>query len=369
MSNQAKVGIVVLLAIIALGFVVTWKSSLFLKASGYELIGSFENVEGLTVGSEIRYRGFKVGKVLRIDPGTEDIKVYSIINKGIEFPRDSYLRVAFDGLVGLKFLEIRPGKSTDIYFSSQILNGKTTSGIVDFVDIGAQNLIETKAILVAIKNLVERKDIQNAFVNAVLNVEDATVEIKKLTQMLQLMAQSINNIVADQGFQDNFKGTVAGTSKTLNSANDFFEGFGKINVRPSGDILMGGLVNQVKGNLDLRTSDLTSVKMAMGEGPSRSLALLDLQLANTLSPQTTFRIGMINTHLGGGIDYKLNNKNTISADLYDINNPKPNYPRVRFTNEYKYTDYVNLLFQADDFMNGANANYSIGVRVKGLGDN
>ena len=76
MTNQAKVGIVALIALICLGMIVVWKSSLFLNVTGYEMIGSFESIEGLTVGSEIRYRGFKVGKVMRIDPGIEDIRIY-----------------------------------------------------------------------------------------------------------------------------------------------------------------------------------------------------------------------------------------------------------------------------------------------------
>ncbi len=365
MSNQAKVGIVVILAIITLGAVITWKNSLMSKYTGYEMIGSFQNVEGLTVGSEIRYRGFKVGKVIRIDPGPADIKVYCNVDKSITFPEDSYLRVAFDGLVGLKFLEIRPGTSETLYQPSTIVFGKTTSGIVDFVDIGAQNLLETKQILVAVKNIIERPDIQNAFVNAVLNVEKATIEINRLTKQLQLAAESINRIVADPAFQDNFKGTVASTSKTLSSANSFFESFGSIKVEPSGDVLFGGVTNQVKGNIDINTGDRTTLKMSLGEGATRNLSLLDVQISNQIAKNLALRLGTINTYLGGGLDIKMNPSFTLSGDIYDINNPKPNLPKVRVTGDYEFVKYVNLLLQADDFLNTGAANYSFGVRIKG----
>ncbi|MCX5749291.1 MAG: MlaD family protein [Candidatus Saganbacteria bacterium] len=366
MSNQIKVGIVVSIAILLLGAIVTWKSAILMRFTGYEMIGSFENIEGLTTGSEIRYRGFKVGKVMRIDPGTEDIRIYCNIDNSIKFPADSTLRVAFDGLVGMKFLEVRPGHSQALYKPSQVLYGQKTSGIVDFVDMGTQNLIETKKILISIANIVERPEIQQSFVNAVFNIEKATEEINRLTKELIVLANSINNIVADKSFQNNVKGIANSTDKTLSSANKFFEGVGNMQIKPSGDLLFGGLSNQIKGNLDFSTGGDTHVLLAMGEGgPTRNLSMLDVQVASTVAKNLGLRIGMINTYLGGGVDMRFNDRFMLSGDIYDFNNPKPNYPKLRLTGEYKFVDYVNLLFQADDFLNGrANANYSLGVRIK-----
>lgn len=368
MSNQAKVGIMVILALIILGAVITWKSAIMLKFEGYEMVGTFESIEGLSVGSEIRYRGFKVGKALRIDAGPEDIKIYCVIDKSIKFPSDSKLRVSFDGLVGLKYLEVVPGRQLSIYKPSQLLHGQKTAGIVDFVDIGTQNLIETKRILTSIRNIIEKPGIQNAFVSAVFNIEKATVEINRLTEQLQIAAKSFNEIVANKDFQENIKGTMSSTNQTLSSANEFFEGFGKLKVKPSADILIGGLANQVKGNLDFSSGDNNSVILSMGEGPTRNVTLLDLQIANAVSRNLGLRIGTINTHLGGGIDIAMNKRFMLSGDLYDINNVKPKNPKFRVTGHYSFADYVNLLFQADDFLNGGDANYSVGVRVKGRGE-
>ncbi len=358
MSQKAKVGMVMLAAILVLGTIVTWKSALLLRFTGYEMVGSFQNVEGLTVGSEIRYRGFKIGKVMRIDPGTEDIKVFCNIDKGIVFPADSYLRVSFDGLVGLKFLEVRPGYSAEAYRPSDVLVGRSTAGIVDFVDLGAQNLVETKRILANIRDIIERPDIQAAFVNAVFNVE-------KFTEQLKIASEAINKIVADRDFQENFKGTVATTNKTLASANNFFEGFSNIKIKASGDVLLGGLANQVKGNLDIKPNPRNTYKFSLGEGPTRNLSLLDAQISNQVAKNLALRLGMINTHLGGGIDMFMNTDWTLSGDLYDVNNPKPLYPKVRITSDHKVADYVNLLLQADDIVNTGNTNFSFGVRIKG----
>ena len=147
LSTTAKVGIITLIGLVLIGRVIVWKTDILLVGRGYELIASFDNVEGLTIGSEVRFRGLKVGKVTKIDPGPYDIKIDSVIDPNIKIPDDSTLRVAYDGIVGLKFLEIRPGTSETMYKAPEELKGVRTAAIVDFVDIGCKNLEETKAIL------------------------------------------------------------------------------------------------------------------------------------------------------------------------------------------------------------------------------
>src|SRR5512135_1337926 len=130
MSTSLKVGIVTLIGLALIAMVIIWKSEILLVGQGYELRASFESIEGLTIGSEVRFRGLKVGKVMRIDPGPYDIKVYSVIARDIRIPADSILRVAYDGIVGLKYLEIRPGTSEVMYTSAMQLQGLRTAAIV-----------------------------------------------------------------------------------------------------------------------------------------------------------------------------------------------------------------------------------------------
>lgn len=357
LSNPARVGIIVIVALIAFSIIITWKSDIFLSARGYQLIGTFENVEGLTVGSEVRYRGFKIGKVIRIDPSPYDIKVYSIVQKDIQIPADSYLRVAFDGLVGLKFLEVRPGISADIYKSGQMLFGKRTSSIVDFVDIGAQNLVETKKILETILAALDKSKFEDSFKKVVDDIKQISSQLTKITDGLA-------NIVANKDFQTDVKGTLDQTHKTLVSANHFFDSVSNLSIRPSGDIYVGNLANQVRANLDITQGGGNYVRFAIGEGPIQALTLQDIQIARRINPAWAMRLGMINTRLGGGVDYMATKKLTLSGDIYDINN-RPGLPRLRLTSAYMINEYLDLALQADNVLNGASSNYSIGVIIGG----
>ena len=365
MQNYQKVGVLAMIALVALSLIVMWKSDFLLRQGGYELVGSFQNISGLTVGSDVRYRGMKAGKVMRIDSGLEDIKVYALINKEVDFPSNSYLRVAFDGLVGMKYLNVMPVKSVGIYQSGQILAGKSTSGIVDFVDIGAQNLQETKAILEVIRSIVDKPEIQNAFVNAVLASEKASEQINELTVELRQIAKSIDYIVSDEKFQANFKGIVSETEKTLSSANDFFDSVASLRLKPSGGIMFGTINNEIRGNIDIAPEDRKDYyRMGIGEGPAtnQGLSLQDILIARQVGELIGLRIGMINTSLGGGFEYYPNDGMKVSTDLYKINN-NPNYPKLRLTSAHEITDFMDITLRADDILNFG-TNYSVGVRVK-----
>lgn len=365
MSTAAKVGIITLIGLIALGAVITWKTNLFLTRTGYVMVGSFRDVEGLSIGAEVRYRGFNAGKVIRIDPGPEDIKVYALLKEGIKFPADSHLRVAYDGIVGLKFLEIRPGTSPEAYESGVVLKGISTAGIVDFVDIGSKNLEESKRILESVRLFVEDPKFKNALTDVVLTTKRVAENAEKLTEELRVATTGIKNITADPEFQRNVKGTVQETHKTLSSANSFFESFGRINFRPSADLLFGSEANFIRGNIDVVQGPKDYLRFGIGEGPvSRDLGLYDVQVSRGMNPRIGMRLGMINSRIGGGIDYDLSEYWTFSTDIYDINNPKPNWPKLRLTSSHSLSPFTDLSLQIDDALNQTR-NYLFGVTVKG----
>ncbi len=362
-SNEAKIGLLTILSLIILAVIVSWKSSLLLKANGYELTGSFTNIEGLNIGDQVRYRGFKVGKVTDIIPDPHNIVVKSIIDKKIKFPDDSYLRVAFDGLVGQKYLDIRPGTSDQNFTLTDVLEGKSTAGIVDFVDIGAQNLQETKRILQVVREFVENPMVKTAFTNAVLNSEKVSYEINRLTQELRALTQKVYALIGDPSFQSNVKGTIAETNKTLTSANTFFENIGTLNLNPSAIVRFGTAGNTVKANLDIGYTRQNYLRLGVGEVTAgQAISLLDLEFYRAINPAWGFHLGMINSKLGAGVDYYPSNKWLLGTEIYDISN-QPS-PKINFFSEYEVHKYINLTLSADDTFNPTR-NYLLGIRVKG----
>ena len=79
--------------------------------SGYPIFAHFQQVDGISQGSEVRIGGIKMGSVesISIDSKTYAARVMMHIQSDIRIPADSSVQVNSDGFIGAKFLAIIPG--------------------------------------------------------------------------------------------------------------------------------------------------------------------------------------------------------------------------------------------------------------------
>lgn len=79
----------------------------------YELSASFRSVQGISVGTDVRLAGVKIGTITGLDlnPQTFRADARFSIADGIELPDDSAILISSEGLLGGNFIEIIPGGS------------------------------------------------------------------------------------------------------------------------------------------------------------------------------------------------------------------------------------------------------------------
>lgn len=101
--------VVLAVAVGFLGYAVanTGRSS----TSGITLNASFERIDGIGPGSDVRLAGVKVGRITTtsIDPRTFQAQVAFTVDSSIKLPADSSAEIASDGLLGGKVLSLVPG--------------------------------------------------------------------------------------------------------------------------------------------------------------------------------------------------------------------------------------------------------------------
>lgn len=87
-------------------------------ANGYDLHASFRSLEGVSVGSDVRLAGVKIGTVtgMELDVETYRAQTTVSISDGIQIPDDSAIIISSEGLLGGNFVEIMPGGSP-FYFA------------------------------------------------------------------------------------------------------------------------------------------------------------------------------------------------------------------------------------------------------------
>ncbi len=113
----------------------SFKSSEVNAKDGYELIAKFDNIDGLTVGSDVKISGVKVGSVTEqfLDEKTYRAAIKINVKKDVKLSSDSSAKVASEGLLGSKYLAIEPGADDENLKSGEEI--KFTQSSVNFEEL------------------------------------------------------------------------------------------------------------------------------------------------------------------------------------------------------------------------------------------
>lgn len=108
---ETLVGAIVLavaIAFLAYGYSVTEGDS----DDTYRITAAFDRVDGLTVGSDVRLSGVKVGTVmsLGLDPQSFSAKVTMLVDASLSLPDDTSAKITSEGLLGGNYISLVPGE-------------------------------------------------------------------------------------------------------------------------------------------------------------------------------------------------------------------------------------------------------------------
>lgn len=81
------------------------------QPESYPLTASFRSVEGVSVGTDVRLAGVKVGTVtgLALNPETFFADATISMRNDVTLPVDSTIMISSEGLLGGTFVEVQPG--------------------------------------------------------------------------------------------------------------------------------------------------------------------------------------------------------------------------------------------------------------------
>ena len=101
--------VVILVAVIFLS--IAYKGGEVQTEDGYVISAKFDNITGISVGSDVRIGGIKVGVItgLGLDEETYQAEAMLNIRHATKLPEDSTAAVVSSGLLGDKFVQLTPG--------------------------------------------------------------------------------------------------------------------------------------------------------------------------------------------------------------------------------------------------------------------
>ena len=101
----------------------------------YTVDAKFRSAEGITVGTDVRLAGVKIGSVsnLSLDPKSFNAIARLSIKPEYQMPEDSAAIISSEGLLGGNFVEILPGGSYEVMVDGSEFS--ETQGAVSFISL------------------------------------------------------------------------------------------------------------------------------------------------------------------------------------------------------------------------------------------
>ncbi len=221
MTHEQKTRLGIFLAVctvlllIVLGLLLVPK----LREAGDVYYVNFRNtsVNGLFVGSSVRYQGVDIGKVTRIEVNRQDlnsIHVYIKIERGFPIKTDTTAVLALAGITGVRFIDLRGGSRDAVRLRArgEIPMGRgleeKAGDIVTNIDaaVNSFNNLLSKENLDRIDTFLENAKKSSATISRVLdakrdklestfdNVEKVTREFSSVTENLNKISANISNL-------------------------------------------------------------------------------------------------------------------------------------------------------------------------------
>ncbi|QYJ04880.1 MCE family protein [Nocardioides panacisoli] len=177
MTRGVKVRLVAFVVLSALGILYVTASYLGVvdKVTGREILvsASLPGSGGLFEGSEVTYRGVKIGKVTQMSPTEDGVDVDMVLEPGTELPVDSAVRVHNLSAVGEQYLDFQPSADEAPYAE----DGTRFEGDEDTLPVDEADLLVD---LDAFVNSVDKQSLRDVVKELGLLFDDTGADLQRL---------------------------------------------------------------------------------------------------------------------------------------------------------------------------------------------
>jgi phospholipid/cholesterol/gamma-HCH transport system substrate-binding protein len=132
-------------AIAAAFFMFAYQTSESGGTSGsYRISAEFDNAEGVSVGTDVRVAGVKVGSVIgfTLNPENFQANVVMELDPKVQLTEDAIAKVTAEGLLGSKFIALEQGGAETMLAEGGVISN--TQGAVDIWSLISQAMFENR---------------------------------------------------------------------------------------------------------------------------------------------------------------------------------------------------------------------------------
>ena len=201
-ASEAKVGALTLGGAVILAGMISFLGAFKLFDGGYDLHVAYPSVNGLQVGSTVRYAGVPIGTVKEEKVEPDQVVVTVHVNKEIQIPQEAEFSIGSDGVMGEKFVDVRPPqKYSGVYLKpGSRLTGQSGGDINEFMANSGKVLEKMEGIADALNNVFGDKEVQKSMRDGFINAREISNNLNTFTKVMADAAKAnqaeLNNMIA-----------------------------------------------------------------------------------------------------------------------------------------------------------------------------
>lgn len=291
MSYEARVGAVIVVAVIILVGGLMYMREFSFQQDRYEVTALFETVIGLDKDDPVIVSGLKIGAADQLQLVGNQVEVKLLIDSRYKFPRDSQAYLRNLTLLGDKAIEIVRGTSTTMLAPGDTISGKLETDIFELAEAAAP-IGEDIAVLLKRFRSTFDENTEASLKSSLrhLNIISGTVadvvvkdigEIEAAMQSLKIAAKNLERLTEPEGKSmqqvianldssaSNFKVATARLDRATTSVENLL---GKIE---KGEGTLGKLVQSdtLYRNLEKFTQDLDLLILDIKQHPQKYIKI------------------------------------------------------------------------------------------------
>ena len=228
-AKELKIGIFVVVIMTASFFLINYLRGEDIFDNEYEVVGRYDNVEGLVASAPVYIKGYKAGKVSEVNYVTDsgNFEVICSISKDFQVPNDSKMVIYAMDVMGSKAVKIDFGQADRLAQDGDLLASGFEQGLLDRLGASIQpliakvgNTLDSLSVLVSGVNKVLSESNVRSIEGTLANLESTMSNVKSITAVIDGRSSELDAFVADlAAFSGKFEGIAEKIDSTMTGVN------------------------------------------------------------------------------------------------------------------------------------------------------
>ena len=228
-TKELRIGIFVIVILTASFFLINYLRGEDIFDNEYDLVGRFDNVEGLVASAPVYIKGYKAGKVSEVNYMTEtgSFEVICSISNDFQIPADSRMLIYAVDIMGTKGVKLDLGQSGQDAQDGDILESGFEPGLLDGLGASIQplmakvgNTLDSLSVLVSgVNGILTESNVRN-IERTLSSLQSTMANVKSITAVIDGKSSELDAFVTNlAAFSGKFEGIAEKIDSTMTGVN------------------------------------------------------------------------------------------------------------------------------------------------------